>query len=146
MNRLLILAPALLLAFPAAAQDAPQAGYQSLWCHYAFTISASQIPALPEDLLTAAHEAGDAATPEQLELLSAEMQIKQIVDGAPALLEDADAAYTEAGFTAEQFAAAKTELEPKVSGQVMGTSAEPPEFGFEQCLALLPAPAETPAP
>jgi hypothetical protein len=143
MNRLLILAPALLLALPAVAQDAPQAGYQNLWCHFAFATTATQIPALPEDQLAAAHAAGDAATPEQLELLAAEVQIKQIVDGIPALLETATAGYTEAGFTTEQFDAAKAALDPKVVGQVMGSSGEPPEFAFEQCLALLPAPAET---
>lgn len=143
MNRLLILAPALLLAFPAVAQDAPQAGYQTLWCHFAFQTTTTQIPALPEADLAAAHAAGDAATPEQLELLSAEGQIKQIVDGVPTLLEAATVSYTEAGFTTEQFDATKTELEPKVTGQVMGASGEQPEFAFEQCLALLPAPAET---
>jgi hypothetical protein len=145
MNRLLILAPALLLALPAVAQDAPQAGYQNLWCHFAFTTTATQIPPLPEADLAAAHTAGDAATPEQLELLSAESQIKQITDGIPALLETATASYTEAGFTADQLTAAKTELEPKVSGQVMGSSGEQPEFAFEECLALLPAPADAPA-
>lgn len=142
MKRLLILAPALLLAFPAVAQDAPQApevGYQNLWCHFAFATTATQIPPLPEDQLTAARSAGSAATPEQLELLAAEAQIKQITDGIPALLEAATTGYTEAGFTTEQLDAAKTELEAKVTGQVMGTSGEQPEFAFEQCLVLLPA-------
>jgi hypothetical protein len=139
MKRLLILAPALLLALPAVAQDAPEVGYQNLWCHYAFVTTAGQIPPLPEDLLAAAHSAGAAATPEQLELLAAESQIQQITDGIPALLETAAAGYTEAGFTTEQFDAAKAELEPKVSGQVMGTSGEQPQFAFEDCLVLLPA-------
>lgn len=143
MNRLLILAPALLLAFPAVAQDAPQVGYQNLWCHFAFATTATQIPPLPEADLAAVHEAGDDATLEQLELLSAETQIKQITDGIALLLEAATVSYTEAGFTTEQFDASKTELEPKVTGQVMGASGEQPEFAFEDCLALLPAPAET---
>ena len=138
MNRLLILAPALLLAFPAVAQDAPEVGYQNLWCHFAFATTATQIPPLPEDLLAAAHAAGNAATPEQLELLAAELQIKQITDGIPTLLETATAGYTEAGFTTEQLDTAKAELEAKVTGQVMGTSGEQPEFAFEQCLVLLP--------
>lgn len=139
MKRLLILAPALLLALPAAAQDAPQAGYQNLWCHIAFDATSKMIPALPAEELAAAHTAGDAATPEQIELLAAETQINQVLEGIPTMLETARASYVEAGFTPEQFEATKTELTPKVSEQVTG-SAGAAEFAFEECLALLPAP------
>jgi hypothetical protein len=142
MRRLLILAPALLLAFPAAAQDAPGAGYQNLWCHFAFDATSKLIPELPAEDLAAAREAGDAATQEQLELMAADDQIQQILDGIPALLEAATVSYTEAGFTPEQFETAKTELSPKVTEQVTGSGAEA-EFAFEECLAILPAPAET---
>ena len=54
MNRLLILAPALLLALPAVAQDAPAVGYQNLWCHIAFTLTSTSIPTLPEADVAAA--------------------------------------------------------------------------------------------
>jgi hypothetical protein len=146
MKRLLILAPALLLAFPAVAQDAPVAGYQNLWCQSAFTLTSASIPALPEAEVAAAIAAGDAATPEQKELLEVKGQIDTVLSGIPVLLAAANASYTEAGFTAEQFEAAKTEADAKVTAQIGGTDGgATAEFTFEQCLALLPA-AEAPAP
>jgi hypothetical protein len=141
MNRLLALAPALLLAAPVLAQDAPaapEAGYQNLWCHIAFTAASASIPALPAEELEAARAAGANATPEQLELLEVDRQVQLVVNGIPTLLDAANASYTEAGFTTEQFDAAKVELEPVVTAQVTGGGAEA-EFTFEQCSALLPA-------
>ena len=144
MKRLLALAPALLLAVPALAQDAPaapEAGYQNLWCHIAFVEVSATIPSLSAEDLEAARAAGANATPEQIQLLEVERQVKIVVDGIPALLGAATASYTEAGFTSEQFDAAKTELGPVVTAQVNGGGAGA-EFTFEQCIALLP-PAET---
>ena len=140
MKRLLALAPALLLAVPAFAQDAPaapEAGYQNLWCHFAFVTTSASIPALPAADLEAARAAGANATPEQIQLLEVDGQIQMVVNGIPVLLETATASYTEAGFTTEQFDAARTELEPKVTEQVMGGGVDA-EFTFEQCIALLP--------
>ena len=143
MKRLLILAPALLLALPAMAQDAPAAGYQNLWCHFAFSITMASIPPIPAADLEAARTAGDAATPEQIQLIEVDGQIQHIANGIPTLLETATAGYTEAGFTTEQFDTAKAELDAKVNEQLIG-SATAAEFTFEECLALV-APAETPA-
>jgi hypothetical protein len=147
MKRLLALAPALLLAVPALAQDtpaAPEAGYQNLWCHFAFVTTSTQIPTLPAAELEAARAAGADATPEQLQLLEMDGQIQTVVTGIPVLLDTATETYTEAGFTTEQLEAAKTALQPKVTEQVMGGGVEA-EFTFDQCLALLP-PAETTTP
>ena len=142
MNRLLILAPALLLALPAVAQDAPAVGYQSLWCQSAFTLTSASIPTLPEADVAAAVAAGDAATPEQKELLEVKGQIDMVLNGIPLLLEAATASYTEAGFTAEQFEAAKTETDAKVAAQIGGAdAAATAEFTFDECLTLLPAEA-----
>jgi hypothetical protein len=147
MYRLLTLAPALLLAFPALAQDAPaapDAGYQNLWCHFAFVAVSTQLPVLPPAELDAAIAAGTSATPEQLQLLAVQAQVQLVVDGVAVLLENATTSYTEAGFTPEQFEAAKTGLEPKVAGEVNGGGAEA-EFTFDQCAMLLPKPeAATP--
>ena len=143
MKRLFVLAPALLLAFPVSAQEAPEAGYQNLWCHLAFTTASSQIPPLPAEDLAAAHAAGVDATPEQLDLLSAEAQIQQINDGIPVLLEAANTMYTEAGFSAEEFEAARLELEPMVFEQVSGTGDEA-EFSFMDCVMLLPEMSASP--
>jgi hypothetical protein len=137
MKRLLILAPALALALPAMAQDAPEAGYQALWCHLAFSTASTLIPPLPEADVEAARAAGTDATPDQLDLLAAADQIQQISDGIPILLEAADASYTAAGFTPEQFEAARAELEPSVTTQVSG-SGDNAEFSFLECALLLP--------
>jgi hypothetical protein len=140
MKRLLVLAPALLLAIPALAQDAPaapEAGYQNLWCHFAFVATSASIPTLPAEDLEAARAAGANATPEQVELLEVDRQIQLVVKGIPVLLDTATASYTEAGFTTEQLDTAKTELQPKVTEQVMGGGVDA-EFTFDQCIALLP--------
>ena len=147
MKRLLALAPALLLAVPALAQDAPaapEAGYQNLWCHLAFVATSAQIPTLPVEDLEAARTAGTNATPEQAELLAMDGQIQIVLTGIPVLLDTATASYTGAGFTAEQFEAARAELDPKVSEQV-NSGGVGAEFTFDQCPALLPA-AETATP
>lgn len=137
MKRLLAFAPALLLAFPAVAQDAPAEARQALWCHIAFVTTSAAIPPLPAEDIAAAREAGDAATAEQMELVEMADQIDLVMNGIPTLLTDAEAGYTEAGFTADQFTAAKTTLEPEVNAQVTGTAEA--EFSFEECVALLPA-------
>ena len=80
--------------------------------------------------------------PEQKELLEVKGQIDQVLNGIPLLLEAATASYTEAGFTAEQFEAAKTETDAKVTAQIGGAdAAATAEFSFEQCMTLLPAEA-----
>lgn len=146
MKRFLILAPALLLAVPALAQETPAAptdGYQTLWCHIAFSTMTAMIPPFPEDQLAAAHAAGADVTPEQEALLAAEAEIGAITAGGPQLRDTAKASYVAAGFTDEQFEAAATELTAKVTEEINGPAGQA-EFTYESCLALLPAP-ETPA-
>lgn len=144
MKRLLALAPVLLLAFPAAAQDVPAAARQNLWCHIAFVTTSSAIPVLPEADVEAARAAGATATPEQVELIGMADQIATVMNGIPVLLAQANAAYTEAGFTAEQFTAAQAELTPVVTEQVTGGTEA--EFSFEDCIALLAPAADAAAP
>ncbi len=137
MNRLLILAPALLFAMPALAQEAPEAAYKDLWCGIAFGYAIQQAPnAAPADL-EAARAAGDQATQEQIDMIAQDDMIQNLTTGGAGLVERATAAYQEAGFTDEQFATVQTELGPKVEGQVSGSGDEA-EFGFDDCFALLP--------
>jgi hypothetical protein len=135
MKRLLALAPALLMALPALAQEAPEGAYKDLWCGIAFGTATEQAPnATPEQLTEA--RAATEPTQEQIDMIAQDDMIQHLTTGGQSLIEGASAAYLEAGFTAEQFATVQTELGPKVVEQVSGTGEA--EFAFEDCFALLP--------
>jgi hypothetical protein len=137
MKRLLVVIPAVLLAMPAFAQTAPEDAYRDLWCGLAFGSAASNLPYTPEEL-AAARAAGAQANEQQQQLIQYQAQMDQFIEGGNALVERATEAYIAAGFTQESFATVRTELEPKVTEQVAGSSGSA-EFSYEECLALLPA-------
>ena len=110
----------------------------------AFDDDATRSRRFPPTELEAARTAGADATPEQLELLAAETQIKQIINGIPARSRPASAGYTEAGFTAEQFEAAKTELDAQGHEQVTGSADEAPSSPSSSASRSCRLPPETP--
>lgn len=137
MKRLVALVPALLLALPALAQEAPEGAYKNLWCGIAFSGTAAMMPALPEADVAAARAAGDAATEEQTALVEQADMIELFRTGGEGLIAQATEAYKGAGFTDEQFTAVQTELKPKVETQIQGPG-DAAEFTYEQCLEVLP--------
>jgi hypothetical protein len=135
MKRLLVLAPALFMALPALAQEAPEGAYRDLWCGIAFGTATEQAPnATPEQLAEA--RAATEPTQEQIDMIAQDDMIQHLTVGGQGLIDSAKAAYIEATFTEEQFATVQTELSPKVVEQVTGTGEA--EFAFEDCFALLP--------
>lgn len=135
MRRLMLASAMLLLAGAASAQEAPPDGYKNLWCSIGFELALVQFPASPAADLEAAQAAGSSATAAQKDLIEREARRQQIVDVVPALLEAASQAYVAAGFTTEQFEAARTELQPKVTEQVNGP-VEAADFTFGECIGL----------
>ena len=147
MHRLLVLLPAAALALsttPLFAQDAPEGAYRDLWCGIAFISAMKDAPFSEEDV-AAARAAGDTATEEQLGLIAQADMRDQFVTGGTALVDKATASYKGAGFTDDTFGTVRTELEPKVMAQIMG-SGEGAEFQFEECASLLPGGDPTAAP
>lgn len=138
MNRLLGLLPAALLAasaLPGFAQEVPAGAYQDLWCGIAFQTAMKDAPFTDEDI--AAARAATAPTEEQLQLIEQADMRDSFMTGGTGLVDKATASYKGAGFTDEAFATIRTELEPKVATQIMG-SGEDAEFAFEECVVLLP--------
>ena len=116
MKPLFAAIPALLLATVVAAQEAPENAQKDLWCGLAFTIVVADVPS--------------DATEEQ------KVVIRQYADGAVMLIDRATAAYLEAGFTDESFAAHRAALEPEVTKQVSATD-NSAQYSFEECSGLL---------
>lgn len=146
MNRFLILAPALLFAFPAVAQDVPPDTYKDLWCGIAFGIASANVPNASAEDLTAARAAGDKATADQQSMIAQDDMIQQLKTGGEGLVTKATDAYKALGFTDETFGTTQTDLTTKITGQISGTdAANPAEFSFDDCMALLPPPAGAPA-
>ncbi|MBI4923915.1 MAG: hypothetical protein HY834_19450 [Devosia nanyangense] len=124
MNRLILalaLVPALVTT-GAMAQTVSDDVTKALWCGTALTIAFSNAP--PD------------ATPEQL------AEAKIYIDGGNVLIDQSGQAHLDAGFTAEQLTTIKadlvTEITPIVTGEGDPSTAK---FTFEDCVALLPAPA-----
>lgn len=123
MNRLILalaLTPALFVT-GAFAQTVSDDVTKQLWCGTALVAAFTNPP--------------EGVTPEQL----AEAQV--YIDGGNGLLDQATKAHLDAGFTEEQLTTIKTDLVTAVTAQVSGDGTAA-QFSFEECVALLPAPAD----
>lgn len=138
MNRLLALIPAAILSSAALAQDAPEGAYQQLWCGIAFSSVAGSAPFSADDVASA-RAAGDAATPQQQEIIAFDDMATELTANGVTLVDAASAAYLEAGFTAEAFAGIRADLEPGIAEAIAGPG-DDAEFSFEDCIALVPSP------
>ncbi len=144
MKRLLALIPALVLAAPVFAQEAPAEAYNDLWCGLAFVTAASAAPYSAEDL-TAARAAGDAATDAQKDIVAQAEMAEGFIEGGEGLIAKAEEGYLAAGFSADRFASTRTELGETVNAQISGPAAGA-EFTFEQCIVRLPQDGAAPTP
>ena len=122
MNRLIIalaLTPALFIT-GASAQTVTDDVAKQLWCGSALTTAFATPP--------------DGLTPEQ------EAEAKGFYDGGVALIAAAEQAHLDAGFTQEAVDKLKVDLVAEVTPIVTGEVQEA-KFTFEECLAIIPAPA-----
>lgn len=121
MKRLWLLLPALLLSSAALAQTAPDAAKKDLWCGTALGLAFGSPP--------------EGTPAEEI------ARVKPYLDGGVMLVERASAAYKTAGFSDEQLAGIRADLEPVITEQINAT-ADKADYSFEDCTALLPAPAQ----
>lgn len=118
MRRLVLLASALCLTFPAFGQEIPEATAKDFWCGIAFDLAARDVPA-------------DAA-PEVLAVT------EPYKTGAETLIGRSKAAYLESGYTEEAFDALKVDTEAEILAQLSSTDpAIEPTYSFEDCAALI---------
>ena len=123
------LATALLFAPAAFAQPASDEAVKTLWCGLAFTNINETLPPDP---------------PAEMLAVAEPLPAHGVV-----LMANAEGAYLAAGLTAEAFATARDDLKPQVIAQVSGNGDVAPQFGLDECLALVPgleAPAAEPMP
>jgi hypothetical protein len=108
----------------AEAQTVTEDVTMQLWCGTAMVVAFSNPP--PD------------ITADQL------AEAQAYVEAGTALIEIAIKAHVDAGFTQEAADKAKADIVPVVTEQVVSGTVEP-QFGFDQCLAILPG-METDAP
>ena len=111
-----ILAPALLLATAALAQDVPPESATDLWCGVAFAVVVADAPA--------------DVTEEQ------KVTITQFSEGSARLIEAAKVVHLASGYTEETFKAHVEGLNVSVAEEINSQTAVP-AHSFEECAVLI---------
>ena len=129
MNKLILalaLMPALITT-GALAQTVPEDVTKQLWCGTALVVAFSNPP--PD------------VTKEQM------AQAQVYIDGGNKLVDEAGQKHLDAGFTEEQLTTLKSGLVAEITPIVSGTGdPSKAKYTFDDCVSLLPAPADTSAP